>query len=180
AMPIEAAEMALLRVVHASQLPDPGELARKLASGEFNTGAPSSAPAPAASAPAPMLALPADGQAIHDLLMTRHPLLSQQFHDYASIIRLSGTDLAMAPHTRLPASFVGELATALRSLTGQIWTVSLTDGAAEPTLLAREQAAEHDAREAILAMPIIRAALQAFPEAELIEYSVAEPRSLAS
>jgi len=35
-------------------------------------------------------------------------------------------------------------------------------------------------REAILAMPLIRAALQAFPEAELIEYSVAEPRSLAS
>uniref|UniRef100_UPI00037BFA84 DNA polymerase III subunit gamma/tau n=1 Tax=Rhizorhabdus wittichii TaxID=160791 RepID=UPI00037BFA84 len=36
AMPIEAAEMALLRVVHASQLPDPGELARRLASGDLN------------------------------------------------------------------------------------------------------------------------------------------------
>ena len=34
AMPMEAAEMGLLRVVHASQLPDPGELLRRLQSGE--------------------------------------------------------------------------------------------------------------------------------------------------
>ncbi|MDQ2764811.1 MAG: DNA polymerase III subunit gamma/tau, partial [Pseudomonadota bacterium] len=33
ALPIEACEMALLRVVHASQLPDPGELARQMAAG---------------------------------------------------------------------------------------------------------------------------------------------------
>jgi DNA polymerase-3 subunit gamma/tau len=33
-LPLEAAEMALLRVIHASQLPDPGELAAKLASGQ--------------------------------------------------------------------------------------------------------------------------------------------------
>jgi DNA polymerase-3 subunit gamma/tau len=32
-LPLEAAEMALLRVIHASQLPDPGELAASLASG---------------------------------------------------------------------------------------------------------------------------------------------------
>jgi DNA polymerase-3 subunit gamma/tau len=30
ALPIEACEMALLRVIHASQLPDPGELARQI------------------------------------------------------------------------------------------------------------------------------------------------------
>ncbi|WOK36653.1 DNA polymerase III subunit gamma/tau [Sphingomonas sp. C3-2] len=49
-MPIEAAEMAILRVIHASQLPDPGELARKIAGGE---PIPMPMPAAAASAPAP-------------------------------------------------------------------------------------------------------------------------------
>ncbi|RYD63340.1 MAG: DNA polymerase III subunit gamma/tau, partial [Sphingomonadales bacterium] len=43
ALPIEACEMALLRVIHASQLPDPGDLARQIASG---------AVAPPAAAPA--------------------------------------------------------------------------------------------------------------------------------
>src|SRR3954470_8538486 len=33
-LPLEAAEMALLRVIHASELPDPGTLAEKLANGE--------------------------------------------------------------------------------------------------------------------------------------------------
>ena len=33
-MPLEAAEMALLRVIHAAELPDPGAVLEKLASGE--------------------------------------------------------------------------------------------------------------------------------------------------
>jgi DNA polymerase-3 subunit gamma/tau len=124
--------------------------------------------------------LPADTRAVHDLLATRHPLLSQQFHDYAGVIRLNGTDLAIAPHPRLPATFVADLSTALRDLTGQRWTISLTEGEAELTLLALEKANEESARAAVLAMPIVRAAMEAFPEAELIDYSVAEIRSLAS
>src|SRR5690349_3729166 len=35
-MPLEACEMALLRVIHASELPDPGQLAEKLAGGELS------------------------------------------------------------------------------------------------------------------------------------------------
>ncbi|SDC60275.1 DNA polymerase-3 subunit gamma/tau [Sphingomonas sp. YR710] len=180
AMPIEAAEMALLRIVHASQLPDPGELARKLAAGEFAMAGAPPAPAAPSESQAPLLALPADTRAVHDLLATRHPLLSQQFHDYAGVIRLNGADLAIAPHPRLPATFVADLSAALRDLTGQRWTISLTEGEAELTLLAVEKANEESARAAVLAMPIIRAALEAFPEAELIDYSVAEIRSLAS
>jgi len=180
AMPIEAAEMALLRVVHASQMPDPGELARKLASGEFQIGAPAATPATPAESQAPLLVLPTDAHGLHDLLMKRNPLLSQQFHDYAGVIKLAGTELIIAPHPRLPGSFVGDLSAALKELTGERWTISLTEGEAEPTLLMRERAAEGAARDAILASPIVRAALQAFPEAELIEYSEPEPRSLAS
>src|SRR3954447_6871764 len=47
-MPLEAAEMALLRVVHASELPDPASLMERLAGGE-----PVSARASAAGAPKP-------------------------------------------------------------------------------------------------------------------------------
>src|SRR3954452_1100765 len=57
-MPLEAAEMALLRVIHASEVPDPGALLEKLASGEAvaaprGAGTSAPAPAPVAEAQAP-------------------------------------------------------------------------------------------------------------------------------
>src|SRR5687767_5774162 len=56
-MPLEAAEMALLRVIHASDLPDPGALIEKLAGGE-GVAARAAAAAPAAAGPEPMLGAP--------------------------------------------------------------------------------------------------------------------------
>jgi DNA polymerase-3 subunit gamma/tau len=60
ALPIEACEMALLRVIHAASLPDPGELARRLA-GE-GAGGPANGqmatPAAAISSSAPASAIP--------------------------------------------------------------------------------------------------------------------------
>src|SRR3546814_17495573 len=53
-MPIEACEMALLRVVHAAGLPDPGELARMLREGGTPATAPlSSEPPPSSPPPQP-------------------------------------------------------------------------------------------------------------------------------
>src|SRR5438309_7477011 len=49
-MPLEAAEMALLRVIHASELPDPGALIERLGSGEAAPARTPGAPAPAAAA----------------------------------------------------------------------------------------------------------------------------------
>ena len=50
ALPQEAAEMALLRVLHAGQMPDPQELLRRLETGEAGASA---APSPAPAAPTP-------------------------------------------------------------------------------------------------------------------------------
>jgi DNA polymerase-3 subunit gamma/tau len=230
AMPIEAAEMALLRVVHASQLPDPGELARRLASGDLNlpvqpapaqppaaepqgalmaAPAPIAAPAPAPAlietppplaavpAPAPVVApvpvaipepepepappsLPATGEAIHALLLPENALLAQLFHDYAAIVRLEGEELLIARHQRLPQSFAGDVANILKRSTGRTWSVAMVDEAGAPSLLARIRAEEDAARDAILESPLVKAALEAFPDAELIDYSAPEKRSLAS
>ncbi|MCZ4340884.1 DNA polymerase III subunit gamma/tau [Sphingomonadaceae bacterium G21617-S1] len=210
AMPIEAAEMALLRVVHASQLPDPGELARKLSSGDLSVGTSATAsappvpapPAPASAvaapvaapvtmAPAPVAAraqatpaqaaaLPATAEDIHGLLLRENPLLAQLFHDYAAIVLLDGDILTITRHARLPASFVADLGAVLLKRTGQRWTISLVADQGAPSLFERAAAEEDAARAAILESPLVRAAFQAFPEAELIDYSAPEPRSLAS
>jgi DNA polymerase-3 subunit gamma/tau len=180
AMPVEAAEMALLRVVHASQLPDPGEIARKLAAGGL-AASDGGAPAPAApESQAALLALPATAEALHIAIQRENALLAQLFHDYAAIVRLAGAELVISRHPRLPDGFPGELGAALRRSTGERWTIAFSDEAGEPSLFARARAEEGAARTAILESPLVKATFQAFPEAELIDYSGPEPRSLAS
>ena len=178
AMPIEAAEMALLRVVHASQLPDPGELARKLASGELS--APSAPPAPApAESQAAMLVLPVSVEALHDLLKD-NPLIALRFHDNARVVKLSGTELEISATDKLSPDFFAALSAMLKDKTGERWTVSAVQARGEPSLRDRELAAEDAVKTAILDSPLVKAAREAFPEAELVSYSAPESRSLAS
>jgi DNA polymerase-3 subunit gamma/tau len=181
AMPREAAEMALLRIVHASQLPDPGELIRKLQSGEAIAAPVAASQAPVVEEQAPLLSLPGDFRALIDLLdRAGKPLLAQQLHDFAGLIRYDPPLLVIRPQRPLPGDFTREVAGALKAITNAKWEVSIGDGAAEPSLLDQEKAAKQAERDAILALPIVRAAFEAFPGAELIDYSREPARSRAS
>jgi len=179
--PREAAEMALLRVVHASQLPDPGELARKLQSGEAIGGggraAPTSAPAPAApSSEPPLLASPKDFPALIGLLTDNgKPHVAQQLHDYVGLISYDPPRLVLKPVKPLPGEFARDLAAALKKLTDTAWEIEMRDAPSEPSLLQQEQAAAQAARDEILNAPMVAAVRSAFPDAELID----ETRSLS-
>jgi len=183
AMPIEAAEMALLRVIHAAQLPDPGELMKKLASGE-SVAAPAlsmpggqGAPPP----PAPEQRLPADFPALVELLASGGKShLAQQLHDYIGLIRYAPPELDIRPAKPMSSEFNRDLGVALKLLTGAAWIVNSPDGPAEPTLLEQEQNRENRARDAILATPLVKAAFDAFPEAELTDWKSSEYRSATS
>ena len=177
AMPIEACEMALLRVLHAATLPDPGELARLLKEGGIPTQTPAAAPPPAdepglplAQAPkAPEGQVPENFRALIELLWEKgKPHLAQQMHDYVGLIRYAPPELVIKPVQPLPAEFNRDTAAVLKSLTGMNWQVVTGDGPAEPSLLEQEQAAEAEARQAILDTPVVKAAMAAFPDAELL------------
>jgi DNA polymerase-3 subunit gamma/tau len=133
-----------------------------------------------AVSPAESAVLPASAEEVHALLLRESPLLAQQFHDYAVIVRLDSDILTITRHVRLPASFAADLGAALFKRTGQRWTVSLVADQGAPSLFERAAAEEDAARAAILESPLVKAAFQAFPDAELIDYSAPEPRSLAS
>ena len=176
--PREAAEMALLRVVHASQLPDPGELARRLQAGE-NVAAVAAAPPstpPAAEGQSPLLALPKDFPALIGLLADNgKPHLAQQLHDYAGLISYAPPRLVLKPIKPLPGEFARDMAATLKRLTDTVWDVELSDAPSEPSLLQQEQAAAQAARDEILNAPMVTAVRSVFPDAELIE----ETRSLS-
>jgi DNA polymerase-3 subunit gamma/tau len=177
AMPMEACEMALLRVLHAATLPDPGELARLLKEGgpAPQTAVPGPSPSdepglPLAQAlPDPASRAPDNFRALIEMLWEKgKPHLAQQLHDYVGLIRYAPPELVIKPVQPLPVEFNRDTASTLKTLTGMGWTVTISDGPAEPSLLEQEQAAEAQARQAILETPVIKAAMEAFPDAELL------------
>ena len=183
--PSETADMAVLRIIHASQMPDPGELARRLESGApLTMAAPSGNNAPAVDA-APAATIPADYPAmIEHLAQNGRAHMAQQLQDYAGLVSYAPGTLAIRPVKPLPSDFTRDLAAALKALTGLNWDVSISDAESAPSLLQQEHAREAAAKERILATPLVRAAFEAFPEAELIDYEAAqygtEQRSIAS
>jgi DNA polymerase-3 subunit gamma/tau len=171
AMPMEAAEMALLRVVHASTLPDPGELLRRLQSGEplpaVDAAAPAGTPAPSS----PSARAPDSFAALVERIAGHHPHLAQQLHDYASVVRYGPPELEICPKRPID----GNIAKALEDVCPVGWTVSLSDQLGEPTLREQELSAKMAAERAILDSPVVAAAMAAFPGAELIS----DQRSIA-
>jgi DNA polymerase III subunit gamma/tau len=173
-LPIEAAEMALLRVIHASQLPDPGELARQIASGSVTISggaAPSAAPG-VATAPNGAAMPTSLGQLADYLEEKRRFQLATQVRDYLRPVRFEGTEVEFAAARPLPFDFMKELGAALKELTGTNWKLQCVDVPAQAMTLREEQAANEQAeRDAVLNSPMVAAALEAFPDAELIGWS---------
>jgi DNA polymerase-3 subunit gamma/tau len=172
ALPIEAGEMALLRVVHASSLPDPGELARQLASGAVSTTAsplPSNNAAPAGStASASASALPASFAAMIELIeRSGGGSLLSHLKTGARVVRYAPPEIVFSAQRPLFADLPTQLATRLLELTGAKWKITAEDAEGEPTIVEQRKASEEAERAAIMETPIVKAAFEAFPDAVL-------------
>ncbi len=156
--PHETADMALLRVIHASQLPDPETLLKRLEAG-----------VPVVNA-APALPAAPQGPTTYQALValvegSGKRVLAHRLQEEASIARWAPPEIGL--HLRRPFE-LRELAVVFREVTGTDWIVTSEDSPAAPTLRELELAAEHSARDAVLADPIVAATLAAFPGAELL------------
>ena len=180
-LPLEACEMALLRTVHAATLPDPGELARMLREG----GGMPIVPQAIASSPSPAgKPMPDSFSGLIEMLRgdrsSGSASMAVTLHDEVGLVRFAPPELVFRPRRALEAGFVQELSKRLGDITGQQWQVMIGDGPVEPTLWEQEQAAEDAARQAILATPIVSAAMAAFPDAELLNTEDTEKWSVSA
>lgn len=167
--PREAAEMALLRLIHAADMPDPASLVARL-TGEAGAIATSSAPAARASGPSARL--PGDFPGlIKAVEQSGKHLLAQQLHDQVGLVRYAPPELVLKPARPLGADWSRDLALALKGATGASWQVSLSDEAGEPSLLDQEKMAEERVRADVLADPNVRAVMDAFPDSELESFT---------
>jgi DNA polymerase-3 subunit gamma/tau len=162
-----AAEMAALRVVHASQLPDPGDLARQLTSGG---GAVRVAGVAGVTASAP--AAPQQPTSFEDLVAAletsgKH-VIGDQLRREFGLIRFGPGELVIRPlRPQADANYIAKLNAAVRDVLGGHWRIEVGEAEAGPSLADQEATAEAAMRESVLNHPIVRAATEAFPEAEL-------------
>ncbi len=174
ALPIEAAEMALLRIIHASDLPDPAALAKGMGSAPAPATGRASTPA-AAPAPTTAVSLPTTFAEMIELLEAagKHQL-GVALRDQTRLVRYDPPMLAIQP---LRPFDMRELSQALKTATGTTWTVETSEGGGQPSLAEQERHAAERLRQDVLASPIVAAAIEAFPGAELARYTHDEQRS---
>ena len=171
--PLVAAQMALLRVLHAADLPDPGTLAKKLealaGSGAF--GAPATGtPAPAGGPSGPPVSAAADWTALIERVEQSGQLrVAQIMRDWVRLVALAPGALSYQIAPGYSGDPGPELRDALLRATGERWTVEPGEGEAGPTLREAAEAGRAAARAAVLAHPLVEAAFATFPQAELID-----------
>ena len=176
--PLVAAQMALLRVMHAADMPDPGGLVRKLEE--------------LASRPAVMVQASGDGTAQAGATMQAPVVPKLDWLDLVeqvehvsplvgSTMRLGVRVVDVEPGLLryqlvpgLPGDPAADIRRALNQVTGQAWVLEVADGEAQPSLEEAKAAKVAAEAEAMRQDPLVKAALEAFPGAQIVD----EERSL--
>ncbi len=172
--PLVSLQMALLRILHAAQMPDPGKLAQRLeelAAAGF--AAPATAPAGEGTAPAPGAALAAapaqDWAALVDQVDASGQLrVAQMMRDRVRVIELGPERLVFQQADSFPDDPSPDIREALFKLTGKRWLVERGTGDAQPSLRETAAAAAEAEDQRIRSDPLVQAAFAAFPDAELL------------
>lgn len=169
--PLVSLQMALLRVLHAAQMPDPGALIKRieeLAKGGTAVSASASGDAPAPAAP--VAAAPSLDWAalVEQVDAAGHLRVAQIMRDRVRVLSLDPEKLVYQSADNFPEDPAPDIRDALFKLTGKRWQIERGDGEAQPSL---RETAEAEARlrdERIRSDPLVQAALTAFPDAEIL------------
>ncbi len=182
-VPLQAAEMALLRLIHASDLPDPADLVKRLMEGEAPPSPPAeratreaggekdqaAPPAAAAPPPATKAPLPATYPALVALFRDKtEPRLAHILSDELRLIEYAPPSLAIAHDRRHTPDLLSQIGRRLQEWTGQIWDMHFSTEGGGPTLheiIRNEEAARLSEAGAD---PIVAALMAEFPDAQLI------------
>ena len=197
--PISALEMALIRVSYAADLPPTDKLVRDILDGGAVpaprggvTPAPSSAPrGPVASGSAQRAPQPHMAQGVPTLrglediaalAMTNNaPILRVQIENNMHLVRLEPGLLEFRPNAAAPRTLAGDLQQKLNAWTGMRWNISIAREGGAPTLSEQKKAAKAARMESVSQEPMVRAVLDRFPGAEIVQVreAVIEPITMA-
>ncbi len=193
-VPQKAAEMIVIRLAYAAELPDPAELIKKINAGGTTTSA--SAPTPThsgtttfhqsinsggsgptasaaalkvetAAAPALQTEISslADMQAV--LMQSGHMALASHIYLYVHPVKLEEGRFEYRPEPEAPQNLAQDLTIALKAATGKRWMVSVSTAAGQPTLSQSAKAAKDARFDKMRSQPLVKQVFEIFPDAEL-------------
>jgi len=184
--PAAAAEMALIRLCYAADLPGPEEALKALRDGEpaGGGGAPmpsggggggggavaqarSMAAPQTASQPAPTLASFEDVVALIDA--RRDIGLKLDVERFVRPISFRPGAITYEAAPGAPANLAGRLVARLKEWTGQPWLVAAEGGGGAESAWERQKREQRETRAEVEADPFVKSVLQAFPGAKVIE-----------
>jgi DNA polymerase III subunit gamma/tau len=189
--PLAAAEMVLVRLAHAADLPSPDEVIRalddKAARAERASGASSAAPpprleaAPRSLAPAPPPAEPEAPPLViaqfADLLelaaQKRDLAIKTALERDVRLVRCEDGRLEIALQPSAARTLVHDLSRKLSQWTNRRWMVVVSAEAGEPTVRAQIEARQADLKIGVRADPLVQAVLARFPGAEIVDVRTA-------
>ncbi len=95
--------------------------------------------------------------------------LAVHLSEHVHLVRYAPGILEFRPGELAPPKLAGTVGRLLKDWTGRRWMVSVSEGeAGAPTLAEQRQAAEAAERDEVLKHPLVQAALETFPGAELL------------
>jgi len=191
--PIAAAEMALIRLAYAADLPPTDKLVRDLIDGgaPARPGASSASAAASPSAPrasatvarsssqtVPLPAVSASQEAaptLHSLeeiaalaQANSAPVLKVHVENHMHLVHLEPGKIEFRPSANAPRTLAGDLAQKLKEWTGVRWVVTVARDGGAPTLAEQRKAAKTARLESVMQEPMVRAVLDRFPGAEVV------------
>jgi len=188
--PVRAAEMALIRLCYAADLPSPSDALKALQSGGTTTAAPSASPAPrgggggggaaarlvpqsvSAVAPQPAQAAPLPNpksftEVVALFEARREPRLVNSLMHHVHEVRCEPGLIEFRPEPTAPTDLAPRLSELLGKWTGRRWIASVSSAEGKPTLSQQKTANADTLRAAAEADPLVQAILKTFPGARL-------------
>ncbi len=194
--PIAAAEMVLVRIAYAADLPTPDEVIRSLRGEKPAEPNLSTTPAESGAAPPPRLEMrPASRAGSTAVAPTprpaepaREPVAIARFEDLIALaeekrdlparsalerdvrlVRLEDGKLEIALEPGASKSLVHELSRKLAEWTGRRWLVVVSADPGAPSLRTQREAQRSELVRGVRADPLVQAVLSRFPGAEILD-----------
>ena len=191
--PQSAAEMVVIRLAYASNLPDPATLVKKLQEGgsiaapsprggssagasagvtSFVSGAATQVKASPMPQGEPVAIANSNLDTLQDVVALLEQngamILASNVYQFVELVKLEALNLEISTLPNAPAKLSSDLLRKLNDITGQRWMVSISSKKGQPTLAAQNAAAKAQELEDIKADPLVQKIFHTFPGAEII------------
>lgn len=185
----QAAEMVLIRLAYAAELPPPADLIKDIkntAPVAAPVAAPVHSPAPASSdwggvravaggVPMTQAAPAPQGTVMFDTLADvvayaykqKEMLFAYNLQNCVSLVSFEQGKIEFYPMEHTPANLASDMAEKLKAWTGKTWLISVVNKQGGKTLLQEAQETKANLRKTMSANPVVSAVIMAFPGAKI-------------